>query len=789
MPPTASPSTPDVEYLTTSKDHPPVAVETKRPMPVSSKIIFAVIAVLAAGCWAMIAFARGEVVNGVYFVIAAVGTYIIGYRFYAKMIEYRIVKPKNDRATPGEVNENGRDFQPTNRVVLFGHHFAAIAGAGPLVGPVLAAQMGYLPSVIWIVIGCVLAGAVQDYMVLWLSTRRNGRSLGQMIRDEMGSIGGIAGLIGVFVIMIIIIAVLGMIVVNALADSPWGVFSISMTIPIALFMGVYLRYIRPGKVTEVSIIGVILMLIAIISGRWVAMSGAADFFTLSKTTLAWCLIIYGFLAAILPVWLLLAPRDYLSTFMKVGTICILAIGVLAVAPKILAPALSQWGNGTATTSAPVFAGNLFPFLFITIACGALSGFHALISSGTTPKLVEKESQTRIIGYGGMVVESFVAVMALVTAVSLDPHLYFVMNASAATIGGTTPDAAATWVNGLGNICGASIPCDPISADAIQKAASDVNELSIISRTGGAPTLALGMAHILSFGGDAMKGFWYHFAVMFEALFILTTVDAGTRVARFMLSDTLGNVPGMKKFKDPSWTIGAWICTLVVVALWGSVLLMGVTDPLGGINTLYPLFGIANQLLAAMALMLVFTVVVKKGLWKWAWVPLIPLVWDLVVTITASWYKVFSQVPAIGYWKQHANYVAARDLGTLVPNPADPTAAQLVSYNDSTSWGTMANVNAVIRNTSIQGTLSIVFVLLVVIVIVAGVVVSLKAYRAGGLPTSEEPDIPSHMFAPATLLATKEEKALAKQWAQYEAEHPEHKPEPIPAAQARGEEVD
>jgi len=588
----------------------------------------------------------------------------------------------------------------------------------------------------------------------------------------MGSIGGIAGLIGVFVIMIIIIAVLGMIVVNALADSPWGVFSISMTIPIALFMGVYLRYIRPGKVTEVSIIGVVLMLIAIISGRWVAMSGAADFFTLSKTTLAWCLIIYGFLAAILPVWLLLAPRDYLSTFMKVGTICILAIGVLIAMPIIQAPALSQWGNGTATTPAPVFAGNLFPFLFITIACGALSGFHALISSGTTPKLVEKESQTRIIGYGGMVVESFVAVMALVTAIQLDPHLYFVMNAPTTLTGGD-PTVAADWVNGLGNIGGV-----PISAADIQKAADDVNELSIISRTGGAPTLALGMAHILSFGGDAMKAFWYHFAVMFEALFILTTVDAGTRVARFMLSDTLGNVPGMKKFKDPSWTIGAWICTLVVVALWGSVLLMGVTDPLGGINTLYPLFGIANQLLAAIALMLVFTVVVKKGLWKWAWIPLIPLVWDLIVTVTASWYKVFSSQPAIGYWAQHSRYVTARSEGAF-------NADGILEWNGAT-FGTSANVNAVIRNTSIQGTLSIVFVLVVLIVIVAGIVVSLKAYRAGGLPTSEEPDIPSHMFAPATLIATKEEKALAKEWAAYEASHPEHKPEPVVAAEARGE---
>jgi len=766
----------DVEYLSTSTDHPPVAVVNKRPMSFRSKIVFAVIAILAAGCWAMIAVARGETVNGVYFVIAAVGTYVIAFRFYATMIENKIVKPRNDRATPGELYENGRDFQPTDRRVLFGHHFAAIAGAGPLVGPVLATQMGYLPSVIWIVIGCVVAGSVQDYMVLWLSTRRRGRSLGQMIRDEMGTIGGIAGILGVLTIMVILIAVLGLVIVNALAESPWGVFSIGMTIPIALFMGLYLRYLRPGKVVEVSVIGVVLMLFAVIAGRWVAESGAADFFTLSRTTLAWCLIIYGFFAAILPVWLLLAPRDYLSTFMKVGTIALLAIGVLIAMPVVQAPAISQWGLGTATTPAPVFAGNLFPFLFITIACGALSGFHALISSGTTPKLIEKESQMRVIGYGGMMIESFVAVMALVTAISMDQHLYFVMNAPA-TLTGSTPETAAAWVNTLG------LGGTPITPDTIAQAAADVDEASIISRTGGAPTLALGMAHILSFmGGTAMKGFWYHFAVMFEALFILTTLDAGTRVCRFMLSDSLGNLGGaLKRFKDPSWNVGAWICTIVVVAAWGSILLMGVTDPLGGINTLYPLFGIANQLLAAIALTLVFTVMMKKGLFKWAWIAAVPLIWDLVVTMTASVYKIFSSDPVIGYWAQHTRYVNVSKQGTV-------GADGVVQWNGA-SFGSVDSVNAVIRNTFIQGTLSIIFAALVLIVFIVGVAVSVKSARVGGLPTTEEPDQPSHMFAPANLFATKEERALASRWSAYEAANPEHRPESNLEVEERSEEFE
>ena len=741
-----------VELVRTDPDRPPVAVIDRRPMTTGKRILFAVIALLAATAWALIAFVRGESVNGAYFVVAAVGTYVIAYRFYARLIEYKVVRPRDDRATPAEQYENGRDFAPTDRRVLFGHHFAAIAGAGPLVGPVLAAQMGYLPGTLWIIIGAVLAGCVQDYLVLWMSTRRRGRSLGQMIREEIGTVGGVAGIIGVFVIMIILLAVLALVVVNALAESPWGVFSVGLTIPIALFMGVYLRYLRPGKVSEVSLIGVALLILAIVAGGWVADTPwGAETFTLDKVTVAWLIIGYGFLASVLPVWLLLAPRDYLSTFMKVGTIMLLAVGVIVAQPLVHAPAVSSFaieGNG------PAFAGALFPFLFITIACGALSGFHALISSGTTPKLVQKESQLRLIGYGGMLTESFVAIMALVTAISIDQHLYFTMNAPAALTGGT-PETAAAYVNGLG------LGGTPATAGDIQGAADAVGEESIVSRTGGAPTLAFGMAQILGsfLGGSGMIAFWYHFAIMFEALFILTTVDAGTRVARFMLSDSLGNLGGpLRKFRDPSWRVGAWVCSVVVCGLWGAILLMGVTDPLGGINTLFPLFGIANQLLAAMALALVTCVVVKKGYLKWAWIPGVPLVWDLAVTLTASWQKIFSADPKLGYWAQHQAFRDARDAGeTTFGTAADPAA-----------------MDAVIRNTFIQGTLSIVFAGLVVVVALAALWVCVRAIRAGSLPTSEEPDVPSKIFAPSGLVPTDAEREVAAEWDAWEAEHGERR---------------
>ena len=730
-----------ITFVRNDKDLPPVAIIDRSPITGKHRIIFGVIAVLGAFAWAVIAFFRGETVNAVWFVIAAICTYVIGFRFYARLIEMKIVKPRDEVATPAEVFENGTDYMPTDRRVLFGHHFAAIAGAGPLVGPVLAMQMGYLPGTIWIIIGALVAGCVQDYLVLSISVRRRGRSLGQMAKDELGVVGGAAAIIGVLVIMVILLAVLALVVVNALAESPWGVFSIAMTIPIAIFMGLYLRFLRPGRVSEVSLIGVALLLLAVVSGGWVAdTSWGADWFTLSKVTLSWCIIIYGLAASVLPVWLLLAPRDYLSTFMKVGTIALLAVGILLARPIMEAPAISSFA---ASGTGPVFAGSLFPFLFITIACGALSGFHSLISSGTTPKLLEKESQMRLIGYGGMLTESFVAIMALITAAILNQHLYFVMNAPAAATG-TSAQTAADYVNGLG------LSGPPITGGEIEAAAQSVGEESIVSRTGGAPTLAFGMSEVLHqvFGGQSLKAFWYHFAIMFEALFILTTVDAGTRVARFMLSDALGNLGGpLKKLQNPSWRVGAWICSVVVVLAWGSILLMGVTDPLGGINTLFPLFGIANQLLAAIALTVVTVVVIKRGLLKWAWIPGVPLAWDLVVTMTASWQKIFSGDPKVGYWTQHFQYREAKEAGKA-------------------TFGAAKNpdqIDAVIRNTFIQGSLSVIFAVLVVVVVVAGVIMALKAIRGSGRPLAEDDPVPSRIFAPSGLISTAAEKEVQKQW--------------------------
>ncbi|HJT94034.1 MAG TPA: carbon starvation CstA family protein [Mycobacterium sp.] len=730
----------DVTYIRTDKDLPPVAIIDRSPITTRHKIIFGIIALLGAIAWAVIAFFRGETVNAVWFVIAAICTYVIGFRFYARLIEMNVVRPRDDNATPAEIFENDTDYMPTDRRVLFGHHFAAIAGAGPLVGPVLAMQMGYLPGTIWIIIGAVFAGCVQDFLVLSISTRRRGRSLGQMARDELGAIGGGAAIVGVLVIMVILLAVLALVVVQALAQSPWGVFSIAMTIPIALFMGVYLRFLRPGRVSEVSLIGVALLLLAVMSGKWVAdTSWGATWFDLSPVALSWCLIIYGFSASVLPVWLLLAPRDYLSTFMKVGTIALLAIGILLARPIMEAPAVSSFA---ASGTGPVFAGSLFPFLFITIACGALSGFHSLISSGTTPKLLEKESQMRLIGYGGMLTESFVAIMALITAAILNQHLYFTLNAPAAQTGGTA-ETAAEYVNSL------PLSGPPITADQITQAAESVGEESIVSRTGGAPTLAFGMSEVLSkvFGGDALKAFWYHFAIMFEALFILTTVDAGTRVARFMLSDGLSNLGGpLRKLKDPSWRVGAWVCSVIVVAAWGGILLMGVTDPLGGINTLFPLFGIANQLLAAIALTVVTVVVLKKGYFKWALVPAVPLLWDLTVTLTASWQKIFSADPKVGYWKQHSICEAAQEAGKLCLTAKTP-----------------GDVDKIVRNTFIQGSLSIIFATLVVIVFATGVVMAFRAIRSGGLPSTEDEPVASRIFAPSGLIPTHVEREVQKQW--------------------------
>ncbi|MDJ0458042.1 carbon starvation CstA family protein [Arthrobacter sp. NQ7] len=723
---------------------PLVAVEeglptAKGPRWTPAKIaLWVAIALLGGVAWVVLAVVRGETVNAMWFVFASVSTYFIGYRFYSKYIEKYLLKPDDRRATPAEYKADGKDFAVTDRRVLYGHHFAAIAGAGPLVGPVLAAQMGYLPGTIWIIVGAVFAGAVQDYVVMFFSMRRGGRSLGQMARDELGVIGGTAALIATLVIMIIIVAILALVVVNALAESSWGVFSVSMTIPIALFMGCYLRFFRPGKVTEISIIGFILLIGAIIGGGAIAGTGwGAAFFHLDKVTIAVGIIIYGFIAAILPVWLLLAPRDYLSTFMKVGTIVMLAVAIIIVRPEINVPAFSEFASGD---NGPVVSGSLFPFLFVTIACGALSGFHALISSGTTPKLIEKERQSRMIGYGGMLMESFVAIMALVAALSIDRGIYFAMNASPAATGGTVEGAVA-FVNSLG-LQGVNL-----TPDMLTQTARDVGESTIISRTGGAPTLSVGLAHIMQqfIGGNAMMAFWYHFAIMFEALFILTAVDAGTRVARFMLQDSLGNF--VPKFKDTSWRAGAWMTTAIMVAAWGSVLIMGVTDPLGGINTLFPLFGIANQLLAAIALSVCMAIVARRGNFRHIWIIALPLAFAAVVTITASFYKIFSNVPAVGYFAQNQQFSKALADG-------------------KTSFGTaktVAAIEAVIRNTMIQGVLSILFVTLSIIVIAAATLATWKAYKTGANASSEDPAVPSRIFAPAGFIPTPAEKDLQKEW--------------------------
>jgi carbon starvation protein len=695
-------------------------------------LIWGAVAVVGAVAWGVLALSRGEQISAIWLVVAALGSYAIAYRFYARFIAKKVLQVDDNRATPAERLDNGTDFQPMDRRVLFGHHFAAIAGAGPLVGPVLAAQMGYLPGTIWIIVGVIFAGAVQDMVTLFFSMRRDGRSLGQMARDEIGPIGGVAALIAVFAIMIILLAVLALVVVNALAKSPWGTFSIAMTIPIALFMGYYMRVIRPGRVIETSLIGVALLLLAIVAGGWVQNSSWAAAFTLDPTTLVFCLVIYGFAASVLPVWMLLAPRDYLSTFMKVGTIALLAVGVLITAPLLKNAPVTEFafsGKG------PVFAGSLFPFVFITIACGALSGFHALIASGTTPKLIQKESQVRFIGYGAMLLESFVAIMALIAASVLDPGLYFAMNAPAGLLG-TTVESASQAVNNLGFT---------ITPQALAAAAASVQESTLVARTGGAPTLAVGMSEIFSgaFGGDALKAFWYHFAIMFEALFILTTVDAGTRVGRYMLQDTLGNV--YKPMSNVNWKPGMYVTSAVVVGAWGYFLYAGVTDPLGGINQLFPLFGIANQLLAAVALTVCTTLLIKTGRAKYAWVTAVPLAWDAAVTLTASYQKVFSPDPTLGFFAQREKYAAALDQGKVLA-PAK----------------NIADMQAVVTNSTVDGVLSALFAILIIIVIVNALLVWYRALTSSEpLPNTEAPAVPSQIVAPSGLIPTAEEKrALA-----------------------------
>jgi carbon starvation protein len=704
-----------------SSRNPESPTTDRRRMTPKQIAVWTAVSLVAAVGWGVLALSRGERISAIWLLAAALGSYAIGYRFYARFITRRVLKVDDTRATPAERLDNGVDFTPTDRRVLYGHHFAAIAGAGPLVGPVLAAQMGYLPGTIWIVVGAIFAGAVQDMVTLFFSMRRNGKSLGQMAREEIGVVGGVAALVGVFSIMIILLAVLALVVVNALADSPWGTFSIAMTIPIALFMGFYLRTLRPGRVIETTVIGVALLLLAIIGGGWVAESPWSEAFTLSPQTLVFCLVIYGFLASVLPVWMLLAPRDYLSTFMKVGVIVLLAVAVLVTAPVLQAAPITDFAlNGRG----PVFAGSLFPFLFITIACGALSGFHSLISSGTTPKMIQKESQVRFIGYGGMLMESFVAVMALIAACIIDPGLYYAMNAPAGLLGGTVESASQAVAN-LGFT---------ITPEQLTAAAAAVQEPTLVGRTGGAPTLAVGMSQIFSeiFGGEALRAFWYHFAIMFEALFILTTIDAGTRVGRFMLQDTLGNV--YKPMRDVSWKPGVWATSAVVVGAWGYFLYTGVTNPLGGINQLFPLFGIANQLLAAIALAVCTTLLIKAGKVKYAWVTGIPLIWDATVTLTASWQKVFSGSPTLGFFAQRARYQQALDAGRVLA-PAK----------------SLEDMRAVVTNSTVDGVLSAFFALLVVIVLVDAARVWVRALRSPEpLPTTEVPHTESLITAPSGL---------------------------------------
>lgn len=664
----------------------------------SSTLLWIAVALLGAFAFGTIALAHGERVSALWIVIAAVCVYLIAYRFYSRFIASKVMQLDGLRMTPAVKYNDGLDYVPTNKYVLFGHHFAAIAGAGPLVGPVLAAQMGYTPGMLWILAGVVFAGAVQDFIVLFISTRRDGRSLGDLVKMELGTVPGVIALFGAFLIMVIILAVLALIVVKALTNSPWGTFTVAATIPIALFMGVYTRYIRPGRIGEVSIIGFVLLMASIAFGQQVHDSPTlAAWFTFSGTQLTWILIGYGFVASVLPVWLLLAPRDYLSTFLKIGTILGLAIGILVVAPELKMPALTKFVDGTG----PVWSGNLFPFLFITIACGAVSGFHALISSGTTPKLIDNETNARFIGYGAMLMESFVAIMALVAACVIEPGIYFAMNAPAAVLG-STPEAVANTVTQWGFV---------LTPDMLTQTAKAVGETTIIARAGGAPTLAVGMAHILHqvIGGEAMMAFWYHFAILFEALFILTAVDAGTRAGRFMLQDLLGTFhPALKRTESLPANL---VATALCVAAWGYFLYQGVVDPLGGINTLWPLFGISNQMLAAIALVLGTVVLFKMKRERYAWVTIVPTVWLLICTLTAGWQKIFDANPKVSFLAHAAKLQAAVDEGKVLA-PAK----------------SIAQMKRIIFNDYIDAALAGLFIFVVVAIAVYGVIAVLRAPR-------------------------------------------------------------
>jgi carbon starvation protein len=626
-------------------------------------LVWVVVALLGAGALARIALQRGETLNAIWFVLAAACCYMVAYRLYAAFVAARVLVLDDTRATPCERHDDARDFVPTNKWVLFGHHFAAIAGPGPLVGPTLAAQFGYLPGTLWLIAGAVLAGCVQDFVILFCSIRRDGKSLGEMAREEVSRRGGFIAQLAVLAILVILLAVVALVVVNALKSSPWATFTLAMTIPIALLLGVYLRFFRIGRVLEASAIGVALVLFAVVAGQWVANSPFwSHVFTLSGISLSVAIILYAFAASATPVWLLLAPRDYLSAFIKAGAIFSLAAGIMVVRPNVLMPPLTRFIDG----SGPVFAGKIFPFCFITIACGAVSGFHSLISSGTTPKMILRESHARFIGYGAMLLESFVGVMAMVAACAMTPGVYFAINSPAAIVGGTA-DAAAATISGWGY---------PLAAHTMTDLAHKVGELTLLNRAGGAPSLAVGMAQIFSstIGGDRVLSIWYHFAIMFEALFILTVLDAGTRVGRFMVQELGGRV--WKPFKRSAWMPGILLSSAIIVAMWGYFLYQGVIDPLGGINSLWPLFGIANQLLAAVALVVATTVLLKMGRIRWVWVTLVPMAWLVTITVTASYQKIFDPNPRIGFLA-FANVLAAQVSAGKIPAAQLPDTLRLI----------------------------------------------------------------------------------------------------------------
>lgn len=743
----------------------PVGIRPKMVWTWKKAVAWALVAIVCAVGWTVLAVARGEQISAIWFIVVALCSYAIAYRFYAYYIQIKIMRTDDANATPAERVHDGANFERADRRVLFGQHFAAISGAGPLVGPILAAQMGYLPSVLWIILGVIFAGAVQDMLMLWISAKRQGRSFGQMATDEMGKFGGIIISLFLVVVTAIAMAFLALVAIKAMASSPWAVFSLGMTIPIALVMGCYERFLRPGKVIETTILGFVLLVLAIVGGGWVASNPTlAPIFTLNAKQLVVALIVYSFAAAALPHWLLVTPRDYLSTLMKIGTLALLVVGIAVSNPQVSMPGISTLAS---QSNGPTFSGNLFPFLFITIACGALSGFHGAVSSGLTPKAVEKENQIRMIGYGSMLVESFTAIIALIAAITISQGVYFSLNMSAPQIEATAGSAYSASaspeqnaVAAVGNMNVKDIEGNQMKvtwqshgttyegAKALTQAAHDVGEESIVSRTGGATTFAIGMANFLKsyMGGEDSMAFWYHFAIMFEALFILTTVDNGTRVARYQIGDLLGNVRKLRKFSDPTWKPGNLITTFIATAAWGSMLYMGVSDANGGINAMVPIFGISNQLLAAGCLMLVTVCVFKKGLHRYAWIPIVPLVWDVAVTFTADFQKIFDS--KLGYFAAAAKYREQIASGTL-------------------EGEALANARASLSNAYLDGALSVFFFLMMATFLVVGAVVIVNTVRAkeyGTDMSTEEPFVQSAWFAPSGLLATNLEKRVAREYA-------------------------